>query len=126
VNFEAYLISKKIDSDAFKQAEGNLWSLWQTEFEHLHPNSFTSQKLYLINPIRRKYPLKVGIKPPVEKISPSVLQPATRNAQPETLTSKPETLNVEPGTTETSEVKSQTSKPVVPRPVFKQPRPKIN
>jgi hypothetical protein len=58
VNFEAYLISKKIDSAAFQKAEPELWESWQTEFEQLHVNSFTSQKLYLINPIRRKYQLK--------------------------------------------------------------------
>ena len=58
VNFEAFLISKKIDPAAFQKAEANLWNAWQTEFEQLHPASFTAQKLYLINPIRRKYPLQ--------------------------------------------------------------------
>jgi hypothetical protein len=58
VNFEAYLISKKIDSEAFGKAEPAVWQLWKDEFEQLHPNSFTSQKLYLINPVRRKYRLQ--------------------------------------------------------------------
>jgi hypothetical protein len=58
VNFEAYLTSKKIDSAAFRKAEPELWDNWQKEFELLHTNSFTAQKLYLINPIRRKYQLK--------------------------------------------------------------------
>jgi hypothetical protein len=61
VNFEAYLISKKIDSAAFQKAEPELWTDWQKEFEMLHPNSFTAQKLYLINPIRRKYQLKEAV-----------------------------------------------------------------
>jgi hypothetical protein len=57
VNFEEYLISKKIDSKAFAEAESQLWSAWKSEFDQMHPNSFTVQKLNLINPIRRKYPL---------------------------------------------------------------------
>jgi hypothetical protein len=58
VNFEEYLISKKIDSKAFQEAEENLWTSWKDEFDQVHPNSFTMQKLNLINPIRRKYQLK--------------------------------------------------------------------
>lgn len=53
--FEAYLVSKKIDSQAFRNAEPDLWEAWKREFEEMHPNSFTVQKLNLINPIRRKY-----------------------------------------------------------------------
>ena len=58
MTFEEYLISKKIDSKAFREEEDDLWTLWQREFEQMHPNSFTAQKLYLINPVRLKYPLK--------------------------------------------------------------------
>lgn len=58
VNFEEYLSGKKIDSLAFKAAEPERWKEWESEFEQLHPDSFTLQKLNLINPIRRKYPLK--------------------------------------------------------------------
>lgn len=57
MNFEEYLFGKKIDSKAFKAAEANRWKEWESEFEQLHPDSFTLQKLNLINPIRRKYPL---------------------------------------------------------------------
>jgi hypothetical protein len=59
-NFEEYLTSKKIDSQAFRSAELELWSAWKSEFEQIHPNSFTVQKLNLINPIRRKYLLQVA------------------------------------------------------------------
>jgi hypothetical protein len=55
VTFEEYLISKKIDSLAFKSAEPDRWSEWQKLFEEMSEASFTAQKLYLINPIRRKY-----------------------------------------------------------------------
>jgi hypothetical protein len=58
VNFEEYLRSKKIDAQAFLKAEPALFSVWKTEFEQMHPNSFTVQKLNLINPVRRKYILK--------------------------------------------------------------------
>lgn len=71
-DFEAYLISKKIDSRAFKDAEPEVWQAWQAEFEQVHPNSFTVQKLNLINPIRRKYLLKV---------LPDTKVPATTPAQ---------------------------------------------
>jgi hypothetical protein len=60
VNFEEYLSGKKIDSAAFKAAEANRWREWENEFAQLHPDSFTLQKLNLINPIRRKYPLQAS------------------------------------------------------------------
>ena len=59
VEFEEYLKSKKIDSLAFRQHEPLIWQEWKTLFEKINPNSFTSQKLYLMNPIRRKYKLTV-------------------------------------------------------------------
>jgi len=58
MNFETYLISKKIDSVAFKLSEPELWLEWSQLSEQMSEISFTSQKLYLINPIRRKYLLK--------------------------------------------------------------------
>jgi len=60
VSFEEYLTAKKIDSLAFKTAEPARWSEWESEFAQLHPDSFTLQKLNLINPIRRKYRLIVS------------------------------------------------------------------
>lgn len=62
-DFEAYLHSKKIDSQAFRSVEPDVWNVWKSEFEQMHPNSFTVQKLNLINVIRRKYLLKTA---PVE------------------------------------------------------------
>ncbi len=55
--FEEYLKSKRIDSVRFRQAESDLWESWKREFDQMHPNSFTVQKLNLINPVRRKYTL---------------------------------------------------------------------
>ncbi len=68
MTFEEYLVGKRIDGIAFHQAETNLWDTWKAEYEQMHPNSFTAQKLYLINPIRRKYPLKEN---PIHQSTPS-------------------------------------------------------
>ncbi|MBK8290363.1 MAG: hypothetical protein IPK96_04770 [Flammeovirgaceae bacterium] len=68
MTFEDYLISKKIDSVAFNKAEPDRWSEWKSLFEEMIPSSFTSQKLYLINPTRRKYLLK---EEPTEKPKPA-------------------------------------------------------
>jgi hypothetical protein len=82
VNFEEYLTSKKIDSAAFEKAEPVLFNSWKAEFEQMHPNSFTVQKLNLINPIRRKYQLMET--PPTNKTEdPTPAPPATASpAQP--------------------------------------------
>ena len=61
MTFEEYLIGKKIDLESFQRSEPALFENWRMEFVQLHPNSFSAQKLYLINPIRRKYPLKNGV-----------------------------------------------------------------
>lgn len=58
MTFEEYLGKKKIDSTAFKLTEPTLWHEWSVLFESMSEASFTAQKLYLINPTRRKYLLK--------------------------------------------------------------------
>ncbi|BDD02753.1 hypothetical protein [Aureibacter tunicatorum] len=57
MNFEEYLASKKIDSVKFKKDDSALWHEFENHFEQMHPKSFTAQKLYLINNLRRKYTL---------------------------------------------------------------------
>ena len=70
--FEIYLQSKKIDSEAFRKAEPEVWQAWKREFEQMHPNSFTVQKLNLINPVRRKYLLATtGQMPATPEAGPS-------------------------------------------------------
>jgi hypothetical protein len=64
VSFEEYLIRKKIDRDAFAKAEPERFAEWMSNFDQVSEQSFTTQKLYLINPVRRKYPLTT----PVEDI----------------------------------------------------------
>lgn len=55
MDFKEYLHSKKIDSAAFKDKEENRFSEWEQLFDQMNPASFTAQKLFLINLLRRKY-----------------------------------------------------------------------
>lgn len=71
--FEAYLKSKKIDAKAFRKHERQMWEAWKQLFAEVHPNSFTQQKLFLINPVRRKYPLKEELS--AEKPKPAKVKP---------------------------------------------------
>lgn len=56
-DFEEYLKSKNIDSELFKSSEPAVFKEWEKEFEILHPESFTAQKKFIINAVRRKYQL---------------------------------------------------------------------
>lgn len=58
MNYQEYLIGKKINPKAFAQAEPGLHSEFEKLFEQMHPESFTAQKLFLINKIRRMYPIQ--------------------------------------------------------------------
>jgi hypothetical protein len=55
MNFGAYLKSKKIDPVKFSKDDPNLFQELRSLFEQVHPNSFTQQKLFLINKLRRAY-----------------------------------------------------------------------
>jgi len=114
MTFEEYLIRKKIDQKAFAEAERLLYESWKSEFEQMHPDSFTVQKLNLINPVRRKYTLKDVIKPaPPQEAKLDQVSTPTNAIAVKDEGSKPEA----------TEVKPPAAKPA--RPVFK-PRPKIN
>ncbi len=56
--FEQFLIQKKIDPVSFKKEEPSTFQDFQSLFYQVHPKSFLSQKLFLINKIRRQFPLK--------------------------------------------------------------------
>jgi len=116
VDFETYLQSKKIDSEAFRKAEPQLWQSWKVEFELLHPSSFTARNLFLINPIRRLYQLKVSEKPVVTPIASD--NPANK------VVIKTEAAAA-PDRPSNPEAPKPVAKPPIPRPVFK-PRPKTN
>ena len=55
MNFEEYLLQKKIDASLFQRTEPTRYAEWQKEFVQVHPESFTAQKKFLLNDTRRKY-----------------------------------------------------------------------
>jgi hypothetical protein len=61
VNFDEYLQKKKIDSVAFHQTDPQRFEDWRQLFSEISEQSFSSQKLYLINGIRRKFPLPAEV-----------------------------------------------------------------
>ena len=80
MSFEEYLREKKIDTHSFKNSEPERWLEWNTIFVELSPASFTAQKLYLINPIRRKYPLKSEVIQTSEK--PNTISTTSSDQKP--------------------------------------------
>jgi hypothetical protein len=55
MTFSEYLISKKINENAFEKAEKERFEEWKKLFEKIHAESFTMQKKFFLNPTRRKY-----------------------------------------------------------------------
>lgn len=55
MTFYEYLTAKKINATQFQQAEPSQYAEWQREFVQMHPASFTTQKKFLLNDIRKKY-----------------------------------------------------------------------
>lgn len=55
MEFEEYLSQKKIEARQFYQLEPEQYAAWKREFDQMSPASFTVQKKFLINDIRRKY-----------------------------------------------------------------------
>lgn len=113
-DFSTYCKTKKIDPAAFQKNDPDQWQILHALFDQVSPESFTQQKLYLINNLRRAYhydgPLpeitpkktpapavkttvpKATIKPagaPKVKISPKGINPAARPAAPGTTAKKP-------------------------------------
>ena len=64
VEFEAYLMSKKIDPEGFRREHSAQYTEWESIYAQVSPESFTQQKLFLINGLRRAYPYTA---PPEEK-----------------------------------------------------------
>ena len=55
MDFESYLKNKKIDPELFKKGDNKSYKEWEQEYQETHPKSFTANKLYLINAMRRIY-----------------------------------------------------------------------
>jgi len=77
MEFDEYLKQKKIDPEKFKKGNQDLYLEFSGLFEKVHPNSFTQQKLFLINKIRRDFQLmeteKENPKPSPTKMKPKIL-----------------------------------------------------
>jgi hypothetical protein len=56
--FDEFLEKKKISAKHFKTAEPLLYQQLKDVFEKVSEKSFVQQKLFLINPLRRKYKLE--------------------------------------------------------------------
>ena len=83
MNFIEYLKSKKIDPEKFKLAQQDQFVEWLELYNQLHPNSFTQQKLFLINNLRRKYTYEESKeqeqRPTTKMVKPKIkLKPKTR------------------------------------------------
>jgi len=57
MDLSQYLHSKKIDAKSFAAAEPDRFTAWEKEFVEVSEASFTQQKLFLINGLRRRFPL---------------------------------------------------------------------
>ena len=147
MTFDEYCISKLIDATKFKAGNYDLWKKLSDIFEEMHPKSFTQQKLFLLNDIRRTYqlpyvkpekPVKEAVVKPTIKVAPKVepvveIKPTTETQIGEDAPKKPgfkpvfkkkaesETteLNTE-ATPQIEDVKQEESPKKVPfKPVFK-------
>lgn len=58
MTFEQYLEQKNISSEKFQWENPDNFQQLNLLFNQMHPDSFTAQKKFLINSLRRKYQLK--------------------------------------------------------------------
>lgn len=56
MTFEEYCIKKKIDPENFRKNEPDKWSSFSRIFDQVSENSFTQQKKFLLNDLRKSYP----------------------------------------------------------------------
>lgn len=80
MEWETYLTQKKIDAAAYSKGDPAQYEVFRELFYQMHPNSFTSQKLFLINDIRRSYPLieKESAKTGAKAAARPVFKPKTK------------------------------------------------
>jgi hypothetical protein len=70
MEFEDYCKSKKIDSVIFKRQEPERWKELSFIFSQVSPESFTQQKKFLLNELRRLYLYKETEIAPVKPAEP--------------------------------------------------------
>lgn len=83
MKFDDFLKAKKIDPEKFKAAENDRYIEWKHIFEQVHPESFTQQKLFLINKTRRSYHLK-EVSAEKKKSAPKTMRPKMKPLKPKT------------------------------------------
>ena len=64
MEFEEYLRLKKINEETFSKVDPARYAEWKELFVTMHPDSFTAQKKFLVNEIRRRYHLKEDVSKP--------------------------------------------------------------
>lgn len=116
MEFEAYLESKKIDPEVYSKAEPDQFKLFRSLFMQMHPKSFTSQKLFLINDLRRRFPFTGQTEVKSEKKRPAKPLMKRPAAKP-TIKAKPKTGKpvVKPKVAQAG-----MARPIVKKPVIKQ------
>lgn len=95
MTFQEYCASKKIDALAFQKEDQDYFNELETLFNEVSPASFTQQKKFIINQIRRTYQLKTvevpkqktttkkaGVKIPGIKPKPATTVSNTSSAKP--------------------------------------------
>ncbi len=85
MTFEDYLSGKKIDSSLFRAGEPDRWEAFRASFEGVHPDSFTAQKKFLLNDLRRRYLLQGAEAKPAGKPA----DPPAETAQSISVEAKP-------------------------------------
>lgn len=82
--FNTYLIEKNIHPELFRDSEPELYERFNLEFEQSHPKSFTEQKKFFINDLRRRFLYKNFNTPDQDKAAP-----ASNNPSPKPVFKKP-------------------------------------
>lgn len=55
--FEEYLTKKNINTETFLWSDPAYFKELKILFNEMHPDSFTAQKKFLLNKLRRQYPV---------------------------------------------------------------------
>ncbi len=71
-DFENYLKRKKIDPQSFREKDPDLWEDYKYDFERMHPESFTAQKLFKLNRLRRMYTYTGAVPETVSPAAPAM------------------------------------------------------
>lgn len=79
---DAYLASKKIDAKNFAQGDPDRYQAFARVFGQVSPESFTQQKLFLINGLRRRFPLPQEVESTEPTLASKSAKPVVRKPQP--------------------------------------------